>query len=154
MCSDFTSSMCENMFKGVSSLGFAAFYEKVYSVLMTQRDTFLDNPTRETAIYLLNDSTIPELCRSILFSSRTMDNNTSHEENNLIEYTQELIGHTNWMLGSGILVTVSLLLVVWQPVFKHLKNSYNLAKQMYVLLPVDSLLSNPHIKNLVRSLDS
>ena len=86
-------------------------------------------------------------------ADRVLRNNTRLEEANLMEYTENIKAKTYWMLIIGVIVITSILFFIWKPILKYLERDYILSRRAYIHLPIDILMYNAHIQQVLKISD-
>ena len=133
-------------------LGISAMFQTGIQWISTYRQQLLESPTRARVINITNLDLyfffyifIPTLVHSAL------GNVAASYQRNFEDVAAKTHGQFKTLLIVSIVYYCILVLVVLVPLVPWARRQYNKVKNIYSLLPVDVLITNPYIKTVLKS---
>ena len=144
-------AICLSSFNAAASLGFASFYDASYKDLFSQMAQFERNLTFANAVAILyKDDTY-----QFIYNSNSVDtilfNTLQIEVPFLYGYYQDLEnGLLTKFLILGLAVVLCLYVFIWRQIYRNMKIQFMEARQVFSQLPVELIMHNNYIKNMLK----
>ena len=147
---DSYNRQCLTGLKGIADRGYLAMGNHIIEVLNQQIQNFRANPTYFTMAGFYYSADAYEILTLNIMVEMYLTDFLDKVQIDVEVYAQKLLSNTHVMLGASLVYNITLLILLWIPTIKYLKDRFELSRSIFLLLPTKVLQRNNGIKNLFK----